>query len=121
MRDFEGQSLAAHQKNPAQPIYKIIKGQTASRDPTADPTRFLVSVAGGMPPDLIRFDRYAISEWAARGAFAKLDDFIAGDAARADPAAIRESNFYKSCWEEVIYHNPVTNDRGIYAIPADVD
>jgi len=28
MRDFEGQSRAAHQKNPAQPIYKIIKGQT---------------------------------------------------------------------------------------------
>src|SRR2546430_8891725 len=39
-------SQAAHEENPAHPIYKIIKGQTASRDPTADPTRFLVSVAG---------------------------------------------------------------------------
>src|SRR5437763_12976547 len=67
MREFEAQSRAAHQENPSHPIYKIIKGQTASRDPTADPTRFLVSLAGGMPPDLILFDRYAVSEWAARG------------------------------------------------------
>ena len=61
MREFELQSWTAHEKNPAHPVYKIIKGQTASRDPTADPTRFLVSLAGGMPPDLILFDRYAES------------------------------------------------------------
>ena len=53
MREFEAQSQAAHEGNPAHPIYKIIKGQTASRDPTADPTRFLVSVAGGRPPGII--------------------------------------------------------------------
>src|SRR4029077_11038409 len=63
----------------------------------------------------------AVSEWAARGAFAKLDDFVARDAASTDPAAIRAENFYKSCWEEVIYQDPITNDRGVYAIPADVD
>ena len=57
MREFEAQSRVAHEGNPAHPIYKIIKGQTASRDLTADPTRFLVSLAGGMPPDLILFDR----------------------------------------------------------------
>src|SRR5437762_3361215 len=32
MRDFEAQSRAAHQENPAQPVYKNIKGQTASRE-----------------------------------------------------------------------------------------
>ncbi len=120
-RIFEAESRAAHERDPSHPIYRIVTGQNASGDQTADPTRFLVSVAGGMPPDLIRFDRYAISEWAARGAFAKLDDFVAGDANSADPAAVRPENFYKSCWEEVIYENPVTNDRGIFAIPADVD
>ncbi|HEY4283517.1 MAG TPA: hypothetical protein VGM62_10680, partial [Chthoniobacterales bacterium] len=71
-RIFESESRGAHAHDPAHPIYRIVTGQNASRDQTADPTRFLVSVAGGAPPDLIRFDRYAIGEWAARGAFAKL-------------------------------------------------
>jgi len=62
MREFETQSRIAHENNPTHPIYHIVTGQTASRDQTADPTRFLVSVAGGRPPDSILFDRYAVSE-----------------------------------------------------------
>ena len=76
-RIFEAESREAHARNPSHPVYRIVAGQSASRDQTADPMRFLVSVAGGKPPDLIRFDRYAVSEWAARGAFAKLDEFVA--------------------------------------------
>ena len=121
LRDFEAQSRAAHEKDPAHPVYKIIKGQTASRDPTADPTRFLVSVAGGMPPDLILFDRYAVSEWAARGAFTRLDKFVARESSNPAPDAIRPENFYKSCWDEVVYDNPTTHERGIYGIPEHVD
>ena len=120
-RVFEAASRRAHEKDPLHPIYRVVTGQNASRDQTSDPTRFLVSVAGGRPPDLIRFDRYAVSEWAARGAFAKLDGFVAKGIKSGDPTAIRPENFYKSCWEEVVYENPVTRDRGIYAIPADVD
>jgi multiple sugar transport system permease protein len=120
-RFFEAESRRAHERNPSNPIYRVVTGQNASRDQTSDPTRFLVSVAGGRPPDVIRFDRYAVSEWAARGAFAKLDDFIARDALSGDPAAIHPENFYKSCWEEIIYQNPVNHDTGVYAIPADVD
>src|SRR5438128_6036705 len=121
MREFEAQSLAAHQENPAHPIYKIIKGQTASRDPTADPTRFVVSVAGGMPPDLILFDRYAVSEWGARGAFTKLDAFVARESTNPARDAIRPENFYTSCWDEVVYENPTTHERGTYGIPERVD
>jgi ABC-type sugar transport system permease subunit/ABC-type glycerol-3-phosphate transport system substrate-binding protein len=121
MREFETQSRAAHEKDPAHPIYKIITGQTASRDSTADPTRFLVSVAGGMPPDLILFDRYAVSEWAARGAFTKLDEFVGRDTSNPALDAIRPENFYKSCWDEVVYQNPTTHERGIYGIPERVD
>ena len=77
---FEAESRALHEKDPRHPIYRVINGQSASRDQTADPTRFLVSVAGGQPPDLILFDRYAVSEWAARGAFTKLDPFLAREA-----------------------------------------
>ena len=120
-RIFEAESRAAHRRDPSHPIYRVVTGQNASRDQTSDPTRFLVSVAGGMPPDIIRFDRYAVSEWAARGAFAKLDDFVARDASSNAPNAIHPENFYRSCWEEVVYEDPVTGDRGIYAVPADVD
>ncbi len=120
-RIFESESREAHRRNPAHPIYRIVTGQNASADQTADPTRFLVSVAGGVPPDLIRFDRYAITEWAARGAFSKLDDFLAADAQTGAAEAVRPENFYKSCWDEVVYENPVTAERGTYAVPADVD
>jgi len=121
MREFETESQVAHERDPAHPIYKIIKGQTASRDPTADPTRFLVSLAGRMPPDLILFDRYAVSEWAARGAFTKLDEFVTRESTNSAPDGIRPENFYKSCWDEVICENPTTHERGIYGIPERVD
>ena len=120
-RIFETESRAAHARDPAHPIYRIVTGQNASRDQTADPTRFLVSVAGGSPPDLIRFDRYAITEWAARGAFAPLNEFLVRDATERGTNAIRRENFYPACWEEVIYENPLTYDKAVFAIPADVD
>src|ERR1700704_6186911 len=52
-RIFESESREAHKRDPANPIYHIVTGQNASRDQTSDPTRFLVSVAGVVPPDLI--------------------------------------------------------------------
>ena len=120
-RAFEIESRERHSKNPTHPIYRVVNGQSASRDQTADPTRFLVSVAGGQPPDLILFDRYAVSEWAARGAFAKLDPFLAPEAGSSDPDAVRAENYYKSCWDEVVYTNPAAGDRGIYGVPERVD
>ena len=79
IREFERLSRERHELDPSYPVYRIVSGQNASRDQTADPTRFLVSVAGGSPPDVILFDRFAISEWAARGAFTPLDDFVSRD------------------------------------------
>ena len=67
VREFEELSRQAHAKDPSKPIYRVVSGQSASRGQTEDPTRFLVGLAGGMPPDVIRFDRYAVTEWAARG------------------------------------------------------
>ena len=69
IREFERLSRERHAIDPDYPIYRVVSGQNASRNQTEDPTRFLVSLAGGMPPDVIFFDRFAISEWAARGAF----------------------------------------------------
>ncbi len=73
VRVFEAESRERHARDPAQPVYHVISGQTASRSPSDDPTRFLLGVAGGMPPDVLNTDRVAVAEWAARGAFLPLD------------------------------------------------
>ncbi|MEO6507547.1 MAG: extracellular solute-binding protein [Chthoniobacterales bacterium] len=78
-------------------------------------------MAGGEPPDLILFDRYAVSEWAARGVFTKLDPYLAREAQSSDPDAIRAENYYPSAWEEVVYTDPITGERGTYGVPERVD
>src|SRR5437867_3993851 len=50
VRQFEEESRLAHAKDPSHPIYRVVSGQNASRNQTEDPTRFIVSVAGGAPP-----------------------------------------------------------------------
>jgi len=42
------------------PQYTVLIGSATVRDATADPTSFLLGVAGGVPPDLIYFDRFAV-------------------------------------------------------------
>lgn len=115
VRDFEEQSRVAHEKDPSRPVYRVISGQEASRNQIEDPTRFLVGVAGGMPPDVIRFDRYAVTEWAARGAFADLRELIAKDRASGRPDAIAQEDYFDSCWDEVVYKG------GVYGVPEKVD
>jgi len=121
VRAFEDESDRAHAKDPAKPRYRIVSGQNASRGQTEDPTRFLVSVAGGMPPDVIVFDRFAVTEWAARGAFYPLDKFLESEKASTDPDAIHAADFYDSCWNEVVYRDPLTGNQGVYGIPEKVD
>jgi multiple sugar transport system permease protein len=112
---FERESAAAHAADPTRPIYRVISGQNAARDQVADPTRFLISVAGGEPPDAIIFDRYAVTEWAARDAFSPLDEFISKDLATSRPDVPNPGDYYASCWNETKYKGKV------YGIPAGVD
>src|SRR5436853_46796 len=102
----------------------VTRGPAQDRHRSLSAWKFFAAafaIAGGAPPDLIRFDRYAVSEWAARGAFAKLDEFVRRDATRDDADAIRPENFHRPCWDEVVYEHPLTHERGVYAVPADVD
>ncbi len=124
LREFERRSEEAHRRDPSRPIYRVVYGQTAARNQVEDPTRFLVSVAGGMPPDVIHFDRYAVAEWASRGAFEPLDKYIARDLAdieagrRPDlvPSDVpTPDRFYAACWEEATYEGK------LFGIPNDVD
>ena len=121
IRVFEEESRKRHAADPTQPIYRVVSGQNASRDQTADPTRFLVGVAGGLPPDVIYFDRFAVSEWAARGAFERLDPYLEADRAVSRPDAIVPEDYYPSCWNEVVFRHPVSGATGIYGIPDGVD
>ena len=41
------------------PQYRVICGNAAVRNLTGDPTRFLLGTAGGVPPDVIYYDRFA--------------------------------------------------------------
>jgi len=79
VREFEFLSRERNKIDPSYPVYRVVAGQHASRDQVEDPTRFLLSLAGGDPPDVIFFDRFAISEWASRGAFDPLDPYMAKD------------------------------------------
>ncbi|HQY87870.1 MAG TPA: extracellular solute-binding protein, partial [Tepidisphaeraceae bacterium] len=115
MQEFERESERANAQDPTKPIYRVISGQTASADQTADPTRFLVSLAGGSPPDVIRFDRYAVAEWAARGAFTPLDDFIARDRAAGRPDTPKSDDYYKAAWDEAMYGGK------LFGIPNTID
>lgn len=121
VRVFEQESAAAHRKDPSQPAYQIVSGQDATRDPTGDPTRFVISLAGGMPPDVVTFDRFAVGEWASRGAFQPLDGYLARDVARNEPAAIRREDYFAAAWNEVLVADPRTGNEHLYGIPIGAD
>lgn len=95
------------------PEYRVVTGHAAVRDAVGDPQRFLCGVAGGVPPDVIYFDRFAVVEWASRGAFRALDDLIERD--RDLPDGIRPEDYYVPTWEEPQYEGRQ------YAIPNSCD
>ncbi|MCX7847951.1 MAG: extracellular solute-binding protein [bacterium] len=98
------------------PGYRVIIGQAAARDMVADPQRFLCGVAGGMPPDVIKFDRYAISEWASRGAFASLNEFLEADARATNlPYRVSTNTIIRPALEEATYQGK------LYGIPESAD
>ncbi|MCK5862183.1 MAG: extracellular solute-binding protein, partial [Candidatus Hydrogenedentes bacterium] len=113
IRDFEeiydGTEGKAH--------IRVTVGQSAMLDRTGDPQRLVCSIAGGDPPDVVWFDRFAVSEWAARNAFMSLQGFIDSDLRdRADdPDTLHPDMFFEPCWQETIY------DGEVFGIAADTD
>ncbi len=95
------------------PNYRIVIGNAAIQSFNDDPTRFLLGVAGDVPPDVIYFGRFAISEWAARGALRPLDDFIGRD--RDQPLGVKREDYYEAAWDESVYQ------ERCYAVPNSID
>jgi multiple sugar transport system permease protein len=121
IRYFLGGTLGAGDQDVVQeferrnPGIKVVAGLSAARNMVEDPQRLLCAIAGGDPPDLVMFDRYAVAEWAARGAFIPLDDFIREDEKNNEPGRIRPEDFFTPCWEEAQCQGRV------YAIPSGTD
>jgi len=119
LRYFRGGTLPAGQQDVIQeferrnPGIRVVAGITASRNMVSDPQRLLCAIVGGDPPDVVMFDRYAVAEWAARGAFMPLDALIERD--RDRPDGIKAEHFFEPTWQEAQW------DGKVYAVPSGTD
>ncbi|MFA6242170.1 MAG: extracellular solute-binding protein [Candidatus Hydrogenedentales bacterium] len=106
-----------HDGSDGKPRIKVVMGQSGSIDRTADSQRLLCAIAGGDPPDVVWFDRFAIGEWALRKAFLPLQEFIEEDlrVRPKDPFTLRKEQFYPACWEEASYEGV------LYGVPDSCD
>lgn len=79
--------------------------------------KLMTSIAGRVPPDLVRQDRFTIGDWASRDTFRPLDDLLADPKVNgaSDPRRVDPSEYYPACWAEAVYQGRV------YAIPNSTD
>ena len=68
--------LALHQFELENPQYRVVYSASVAPATTTNGQRLLTAIAGGVPPDMMMFDRFAIPEWAARGALTELTPFL---------------------------------------------
>lgn len=111
LRDFEKEN----------PEYRVVHSASVAPNTTADGQRLLTAIAGGVPPDMMLFDRFAIGEWAARNALTDLRPLLDAQSS-ADPNRISLGDFYPWTVDEDSYRRPgSTALPGIYGIPVTVD
>jgi len=79
--------------------------------------KLLTSIAGEVPPDLVRQDRFTIGDWASRETFVPLDRFLQSPEHNSpkDPWHINPAEYYPATWAEAVYQGKV------YAIPDSTD
>lgn len=70
--------------------------------------KLLAAIAGGNPPDVVYFDRFKVSQYAAQGALTDLTSM-------AKKSGVSKNNFYPFAWEEASYKGK------LYAIPTTTD
>jgi multiple sugar transport system permease protein len=113
--------ILLHRFEQKHPQYHVILSRAAARDLTGDAQRLLSAIAGGVPPDVVFFDRFAIGEWAARGALADLRPYLDAQSP-SDPDRLDLSQYYEYTVAEASYRPPGSNGPyGVYGIPWDTD
>ncbi len=112
---------AIHEFELENPQYKVVASSSASPDLTGDSQRLLCAVAGEVPPDLVWFDRFAIGEWAGRGALTNLTPYLAKQN-KKDPNYINLDDYYKFTLEEASYSPPGSGQKPeLYGLPTSLD
>lgn len=105
----------------AYPQYKVRYSVPVTKDLAGDAQRLLCSIVGNVPPDVVFFDRFAIGEWAARGAFENLTPWIKKQNPK-DPLAIALEDFYPFALQEASYSPPHSKQKPqLYGLPTSVD
>jgi len=103
------------------PQYHVIATTGTAQDATGDAQRLLSAVAGGVPPDVVFFDRFAIGEWASKHALEDLTPYIEAQDP-ADPNRIELRDYYPWAVEEASYRPPSSPEpRRLYGIPTVAD
>jgi ABC-type sugar transport system permease subunit/ABC-type glycerol-3-phosphate transport system substrate-binding protein len=76
--------------------------------------KLLTSIVGDVAPDVVAQDRFTVADWASRGAFLPLDDFIKRDLDK-DPTCPRQADYYPAVWKEASF------GEHVYGIPLAAD
>jgi multiple sugar transport system permease protein len=77
------------------PHIRVTLGSSAVRtglDGEGNPQRLMCGIAGGVPPEVVEYDRFAVCQWASKGAFLDLSPLIASD---ADALARAEAELHR--------------------------
>ncbi len=103
------------------PRYRVTAATSTAQDLTGDAQRLLSAVAGGVPPDVVFFDRFAVGEWASKHALEDLTPYLENQD-RADPYRIDLDDYYPWAVAEGSYRPPGSDaPRRVYAIPSIID
>ncbi|MEO7715247.1 MAG: extracellular solute-binding protein [Capsulimonas sp.] len=109
-KDQDAQIAEFEKRNPGVKVSALSMGAGAM-----NPQKLMTAIVGEVPPDLVRQDRFTVGDWASRGAFRSLNDFLDEDARGGDPKAIKQSDYVPATWSEVLYEGKT------YGIPQDTD
>ncbi|HMI83454.1 MAG TPA: extracellular solute-binding protein [Polyangiaceae bacterium] len=103
------------------PHYRVTTGTGTARDLVGDAQRLMSAIAGGVPPDLVFFDRLGIGEWASKNALEDLTPYIEGQDP-ADPYRIDLTDYFSWSVEEATYRAPGAPGKPrLYGVPTTAD
>jgi multiple sugar transport system permease protein len=112
---------ALHRFEQLHPQYRVVATTGTAQDVSGDAQRLLSAIAGGVPPDVVFFDRFAVGEWASRNALEDLTPYLQAQDP-ADPERLDLGDYYPWSVDEASYRPPGTQaPRHVYGIPTLVD
>jgi ABC-type glycerol-3-phosphate transport system substrate-binding protein len=105
-QDVRNKMIEAFQSK--NPDIKINRTYIAQSETSQANDKLLTAIAGGAPPDLFRFDRFIVAQFAAQGFLTDLTDL-------ATKAGVKQEDYFPFAWEEANYKGK------LYALPDDTD